>query len=71
MTNDKETRNWTELAAENKELHEQLEKAQLIIAAYERAHAVAVAMAKNNDVLRSEPASDNRLIARARRWHGK
>jgi len=54
MTSDnEETRNWTQLAAENKELHEQLDQARITIADYQRADGVAAAMAANNDVLRS------------------
>ena len=53
-----ETRNWNELAAEcfrlknsNTMLREQLAQARATIADYERADAVAEAMAANNDVL--------------------
>ena len=60
MNDNEETRSWTQLAAENKELRDsneilQLKVAQMrqTIADYERAQAVAEAMAANNDVLRS------------------
>ena len=52
-----ETRSWEELAAENKDLHEQLDQARITIAGYQQAHAVAEAMDKNNDVLRSVESS--------------
>ena len=53
MNDNKETRSWNDLAAENKELREYLAKAVLIIDNYERAQAVAEAMAANNDKLGS------------------
>ena len=64
MNDNEETRNWNELAAENKELRDsneilQLKVAQMrqTIADYERAHAVAEAMAANNDKLGSTDQS--------------
>lgn len=61
-TNDnKETRSYESILADNKRLHDsyeilQLQVAQMrqTIADYERAQAVAEAMAANNDMLRSE-----------------
>jgi hypothetical protein len=59
-TDNDETRNWTQLAAENKELKadvdgllRRLEEARITIADYQRAMKVAGQVGKGNDVLRS------------------
>ncbi len=78
MNDNEETRSYTEIEQElrralaaNTMLQTQVAQMRQTIAGYERADAVAQAIAANNDKLRSEPEIENRLIARARRWHGK